>query len=63
LQKLNYYSLIWIQNGNGKVKADFSEYDFVASSLFAFSPYQPFMLVDKEPIKVVVNRFTTIYTH
>lgn len=57
LQRLNYYSLIWIQNGNGKVKADFSEYDFVADSLFAFSPYQPFMLVDKEPIKGVVINF------
>ncbi len=57
LQRLNYYSLIWIQRGNGKVKADFSEYDFVASSLFAFSPYQPFMLVDKEPIKGVVINF------
>ena len=43
LQRNNYYSLIWVMEGNGKVKADFSEYEFEKNSLFAFSPYQPFM--------------------
>jgi YesN/AraC family two-component response regulator len=43
IQRNNYYSLIWITEGNGKVKADFAEYDFDKNSLFAFSPYQPFM--------------------
>lgn len=43
IQRNNYYSLIWITEGNGKLKADFAEYDFVENSLFAFSPYQPFM--------------------
>lgn len=44
IQRLNYYSLIWIQKGNGKVKVDFSEYDFTENQLLAFAPYQPFML-------------------
>ena len=43
LQRNNYYSLIWLTQGKGKVKADFSEYDFQENSLFAFSPYQPFI--------------------
>ena len=43
VQRNNYYSLIWITEGNGKVKADFAEYTFEKNSLFAFSPYQPFM--------------------
>jgi AraC family transcriptional regulator, transcriptional activator of pobA len=43
IQRNNYYSLIWITEGSGKVKADFAEYDFDKNSLFAFSPYQPFM--------------------
>ena len=43
IQRNNYYSLIWITEGSGKVKADFAEYDFGKDSLFAFSPYQPFM--------------------
>lgn len=44
IQRNNYYSLIWLTQGTGKVKADFSEYDFSENSLFTFSPYQPFML-------------------
>ena len=43
VQRNNYYSLIWVREGEGKVKADFAEYDFNKNSLFAFSPYQPFM--------------------
>jgi AraC family transcriptional activator of pobA len=43
IQRNNYYSLIWIIEGDGKVKADFAEYDFGKNSLFAFSTYQPFM--------------------
>lgn len=44
IQRLNYYSMIWLKNGMGTVKADFSEYDFKENVLFSFSPYQPFML-------------------
>lgn len=43
IQRNNYYSLIWIKEGLGKLKADFAEYHFDKNSLFAFSPYQPFM--------------------
>jgi AraC-like DNA-binding protein len=43
LQRNNYYSLIWVTEGNGKLKTDFSEYNFGKNSLFAFTPYQPFM--------------------
>jgi AraC family transcriptional regulator, transcriptional activator of pobA len=48
IQRNNYYSLIWFTKGSGKVKADFSEYDFTANNLFAFSPYQPFMFSSKK---------------
>ena len=47
IQRNNYYSLIWIMEGNGKVKADFAEYEFGKNCLFAFSPYQPFMFSTK----------------
>ena len=43
LQRNNYYSLIWVTEGNGKLKTDFSEYLFEQDSLFSFTPYQPFM--------------------
>ena len=44
LQRNNYYSLIWVTEGNGKLKTDFSEYNFEKNSLFSFTPYQPFMI-------------------
>jgi YesN/AraC family two-component response regulator len=31
--------------GKGKLKTDFSEYNFGANSLFSFTPYQPFMFL------------------
>jgi AraC-like DNA-binding protein len=43
IQRNNYYSLIWVMEGSGKVKSDFTEYEFNKDTLFAFSPYQPFM--------------------
>ena len=57
IQRLNYYSLIWIKNGKGTAKADFSEYDFVQNTLFAFSPYQPFMFQTDEQIQGIVINF------
>ena len=44
LQRNNYYSLIWVMEGGGNITADFSEYRFGSDVLFAFSPYQPFMI-------------------
>ena len=43
LQRNNYYSLIWVTEGNGKLKTDFSEFNFEKNTLFSFTPYQPFM--------------------
>jgi AraC-like DNA-binding protein len=57
VQRNNYYSLIWFTNGTGKVKADFSEYDFEESCLFAFSPYQPFMLTGSADTKGIALQF------
>lgn len=44
-QRHNYYSLIWIRQGSGKVRTDFREYDFTLNNLFSFSPYQPFVFL------------------
>lgn len=57
IQRLNYYSLIWIQHGKGKVKADFAEYSFGLNTLFAFAPYQPFMIHEDENISGLVLNF------
>lgn len=57
IQRLNYYSLIWIKEGEGKVKVDFSEYNFGANQLQAFAPYQPFMLTSDQEISGLVISF------
>ncbi|CAN1546583.1 DNA-binding transcriptional regulator AraC [Flavobacteriaceae bacterium] len=57
IQRLNYFSLIWIKKGNGKVNVDFSEYDFTENQLLAFSPYQPFMLKSDVKLEGVVINF------
>lgn len=57
IQRNNYYSLIWVKKGNGKLKADFSEYDFQDNSLLAFSPYQPFMICTQEAIQGIAIHF------
>lgn len=43
LQRNNYYSLVWVKEGSGTLKTNFSEYNFDENSLFSFAPYQPFM--------------------
>jgi AraC-like DNA-binding protein len=57
LQRNNYFSLIWVTKGKGKVKADFAEHNFEENSLLAFSPYQPFMLCVSEPIEGIAIHF------
>lgn len=57
IQRNNYYSLIWIQQGNGKLKADFSEYNYSDNCLLAFSPYQPFMLIPENDVNGTAIQF------
>lgn len=57
LQRNNYYSLIWVTAGNGKVNADFSQYDLEPDTLFAFSPYQPFMFSTSEKLNGIAIQF------
>ena len=47
LQRNNYYSLIWVKEGEGDLKTNFSEYHFEPDSLFSFAPYQPFLFSSK----------------
>jgi hypothetical protein len=57
LQRNNYYSLIWVTEGSGKLKADFAEYDFVGNSLCSFAPYQPFMLQSDKSLNGIAINF------
>ena len=57
IQRHNYFSVIWIKQGSGKAKVDFSEYDFSEDSIFFFTPYQPFMIHETQEIAGVVLNF------
>lgn len=57
IQRHNYYSLIWVMNGSGKLKVDFSEYDFKKNALFSFSPCQPFMFSSDEELNGMALHF------
>lgn len=57
IQRLSYYSMIWIKNGKGSLKADFSEYQFEGDFLFSFSPYQPFIFNIEDEINGWVINF------
>jgi len=57
IQRNNYFSLIWIKEGFGKVKTGFSEFHFKDNSLFAFAPLQPFVFTPENTIKGVVINF------
>jgi len=57
VQRNNYYSLIFIQKGSGTVKADFSSYELRENTVFAFSPYQPFMFAAQDEMKGFAIQF------
>lgn len=57
IQRLNYFSVIWIQQGSGKAKVDFSEYTFEKDAMFFFTPYQPFMLEGNKELEGIVLDF------
>jgi len=59
LQRLNYFTLVWIQEGNGTLTCDFNKYDFDNNFMFGFSPYQPFMFTPTTAVKGVIIQFHT----
>ena len=57
IQRHNYFTLLWITEGSGKLRVDFSEYSFKENSVLAFSPYQPFMITGTTKIKGTAIHF------
>lgn len=67
IQRNNYFTLIIITSGAGLAKVDLGEYPFKANTMFAFYPYQPFMLASEVPLVGVSiqfhHDFFCIYRH
>lgn len=57
LQRLNYYSMLIVTEGEGILKADFSEYSFSGPSLMCFTPYQPFLVDASKNFKGIAINF------
>src|ERR1700743_1181096 len=57
IQRNNYYSIIIVLEGSGKLKADFSSYDFSGPCMLCFSPYQPYMISAGEELSGIVLNF------
>jgi len=67
IQRNNYFTLILITSGEGIATVDLSDYAFQEDILFAFYPYQPFMLCSKKPLMGISiqfhHDFFCIYRH
>jgi len=63
IQRHNYFVLIWVKEGTGTLTADFTEYTFTENTLFAFAPYQPFMLTPEEDTECPQLKGVAIYFH
>lgn len=67
IQRNNYFTIIIITSGQGLAKVDLSEYMFKENALFAFYPYQPFMLASEGSLMGVCiqfhHDFFCIYRH
>ncbi len=59
VQRNNYFSIIWIKEGFGKVKTGFSEFDFKGNSLLTFAPNQPYLFAAEKRLKGVVMNFNS----
>ncbi|MBK1897361.1 helix-turn-helix domain-containing protein [Chryseobacterium paridis] len=67
MQRNNYFTLILITSGEGHAKVDLCDYAFKENTLFAFYPYQPFMLYSPKPLMGISiqfhHDFFCIYRH
>lgn len=67
IQRNNYFTLILITSGEGVATVDLCDYSFRENTLFAFYPYQPFMLQSEKPIMGISiqfhHDFFCIYRH
>lgn len=57
IQRFNYYTIIWIQEGSGLAQVETEKYPYTANQIFSTAPYQPFMFQPAEMTKGVVINF------
>ena len=55
IQRNNYYSLVWMETAAGTARVDVAEYELQPDTLYAFSPYQPFMFAATELSGIAIH--------
>jgi AraC family transcriptional activator of pobA len=66
VQRLPYFSIILVSEGEGVLKADFTDYQISKRALLFFSPFQPFMINGATLKGVMINfhpDFFCIFRH
>ncbi len=56
-QRLNLFTILWIQEGHGIFHADLAEYSFRGPALLFFNPYQTFFLLPESSLRGVSLQF------
>lgn len=59
IQRLNYFSVIWIQSGKGVATVDFNQFEFTEDYMFSFAPFQPFMFKTAGEVDGLIIQFHT----
>jgi AraC-like DNA-binding protein len=57
VKNYNYYSIVLVTEGKGKLRADFSEYQLDADCLVCIAVYQPFMIKADAGLKGILINF------
>lgn len=57
LQRTNYFTIYWVQQGDGSFSADMQEYPLPENSLLFFNPYQSFQFFPQKSLAGFVIRF------
>jgi AraC family transcriptional regulator, transcriptional activator of pobA len=66
VQRVPYFSIILVSEGDGELKADFTDYQISEGAILFFSPFQPFMLNGTTLKGVMINfhpDFFCIFRH
>lgn len=67
IQRLGYFVLIILEEGQGNLKVDFNESELLAPCFLSFAPYQPFMIEAQNSFKgkciMFHPEFFCIYKH
>ena len=66
VQRVPYFSIILISEGDGELKADFTDYQISKGAILFLSPYQPFMIDGTNLQGVMINfhpDFFCIFRH